>query len=274
MRARQRAAFALAASLVAFAGACGMTRPRADNTAVPRPRFLVAHRGAHLAQPENSLQAIRDAGRFGATHAEVDVRTTRDGELVLMHDGAVDRTTNGQGSIAELGLGELRQLTLELRDGTPSTEPVPTFAEALEAAAQANVGLYVDVKDVTAEQLVRALRGIDARRVLVYESDFDWLDRLHALAPAVPILAECKDADEIREAVTRFGTREFASTYNRFSPELAAAAHAVGGSVIVDVLGLDMDLEGRILDAVRRGADGIQTDDAARVRALFDRSER
>ena len=68
-------------------------------------RQTIAHRGASAIRPENTLAAYRAAIESGATALEVDVRTTKDGALVSLHDKTVDRTTDGTGSIGDRTLG-------------------------------------------------------------------------------------------------------------------------------------------------------------------------
>jgi glycerophosphoryl diester phosphodiesterase len=67
---------------------------------------VIAHRAAHEEAPENSLAAIRAAITAGCDYVEMDVRGTKDGALVLMHDGAVNRTTDGSGEVAAMTLEE------------------------------------------------------------------------------------------------------------------------------------------------------------------------
>src|SRR5207244_9942203 len=62
-------------------------------------RVVVAHRGVHTSAPENSLASVREAIALGVDMVELDVRTTRDGRLVLLHDETVDRTTDGSGRV-------------------------------------------------------------------------------------------------------------------------------------------------------------------------------
>ncbi|HET7263766.1 MAG TPA: glycerophosphodiester phosphodiesterase family protein [bacterium] len=69
-----------------------------------------AHRGASTKAPENTLAALEAAWRDGATLAEIDVRLSRDGHIVLMHDRTVDRTTNGRGPIETMTFEEIRAL--------------------------------------------------------------------------------------------------------------------------------------------------------------------
>ena len=75
-------------------------------------RGICAHRGASATHPENTLLALQEAIRLGAQMLEFDVRQTRDGQLVLMHDETVDRTTDGTGQIAQLAYADLRDLDL------------------------------------------------------------------------------------------------------------------------------------------------------------------
>ncbi|NOZ22954.1 MAG: hypothetical protein GXP25_17895 [Planctomycetes bacterium] len=100
--------------------------------AVSRP-LVIAHRGASSTAPENTVAAIRHAVELGAGGVEFDVRRTADGRIVLMHDGAVDRTTNGTGAVANLSLDQIRALDAGAWKGeTFAGEPVPLLREALE----------------------------------------------------------------------------------------------------------------------------------------------
>ena len=71
---------------------------------------IVAHRGNSSVAPENTLAAIQSAIDVGADMVEIDVYPTKDGEIVLLHDGTLDRTTNGTGSVSNYTLAELKEL--------------------------------------------------------------------------------------------------------------------------------------------------------------------
>ena len=75
---------------------------------------VISHRGEHLAHPENTLPAFQAAIDAGADFFELDVRTTSDGRLVLMHDRTVDRTTNSKGTVREMTLEQIRGLDIGL----------------------------------------------------------------------------------------------------------------------------------------------------------------
>lgn len=94
--------------------------------------LVVAHRGDWRNAPENSLQAIQNCINIGVDMVEIDVRKTKDGELVLMHDETIDRTTKGKGFVKDWTLDSLR--TLWLLDGLGQETPhrIPTLEEALQ----------------------------------------------------------------------------------------------------------------------------------------------
>ncbi len=115
------------------------------NVALPE-RGLCAHRGAMATHPENTLAAFREAIRHGAHMIEFDVRLTRDNELVLMHDATVDRTTDGEGAVAEMTFAEIRALDAGGWKGEAFRgEKVPALREALRVMPD-NVWLNVHLK--------------------------------------------------------------------------------------------------------------------------------
>ncbi|HOU53508.1 MAG TPA: Ca2+-dependent phosphoinositide-specific phospholipase C [Myxococcota bacterium] len=125
--------------------------------------MVAAHRGDHRRHPENSLGGIRGAAAIGASLAEIDVRETRDGALVLMHDPTVDRTTDGSGPVSEMTLAEVRELRLTGPGGDgPEDRQVPTFEEALALARELDLVLYVDQKTSDTDRVTRAIAEAEA----------------------------------------------------------------------------------------------------------------
>jgi len=98
-------------------------------------------------QPENSIQAIEATGRaIPGAIVEIDAALTSDGRLVLMHDETLERTTTGEGRVANLTFEQVRAVRLEATDGTVIDAPPPTLVEALEAAGRAGVIASIDLK--------------------------------------------------------------------------------------------------------------------------------
>jgi glycerophosphoryl diester phosphodiesterase len=113
----------------------------------PRRVSWAAHRGGAALWPENSLLAFRNAIAGGADLLELDVRLAGDGEVVVIHDARVDRTTDGVGRVDETPATVLAGLRLRHPDGSLSDEGVPTLAQVLELAAPTATGLLLEIKD-------------------------------------------------------------------------------------------------------------------------------
>ncbi len=148
-------------------------------------RVRVAHhRGAGRYAPENTLESLRKALALGADYVEFDVRPTRDGAFVLLHDGSLDRTTSGRGAVRERTAAEVAALDAGSWFGRPfAGTRVPTLDAFLGAAAPSGVGLYVDAKDIAPQALVEALsrHGLTDRAV-VYQGAA-YLEKLRSIAP-------------------------------------------------------------------------------------------
>jgi glycerophosphoryl diester phosphodiesterase len=114
--------------------------------------LIVAHRGASSTRPENTLSAFEEAISLRAPLVELDIRLSRDGRAVLMHDPTVDRTTDGSGPVHELTVQELRALNAGTSD---SPESVPTLAEALETLS-GRAGAVLEIKNLPGEPAFEA----------------------------------------------------------------------------------------------------------------------
>lgn len=107
--------------------------------------YVVGHRGAAGVMPENTIKGFRYAIALGVDAVECDVHLSRDKQLVVMHDGTVDRTTNGRGAIRDLTLARIR--TLDAGDG----EAVPILDELLETVRN-EVHLLIELKGIGVER--------------------------------------------------------------------------------------------------------------------------
>jgi glycerophosphoryl diester phosphodiesterase len=96
--------------------------------------LISSHRGSWRTAPENSVQSVLDCIKMGVDIAETDLKKTKDGEIILMHDKTIDRTTTGKGKPENYTLGELKSLFLIAATGHPTRHKIPTLMEYLEAA--------------------------------------------------------------------------------------------------------------------------------------------
>ncbi len=120
------------------------------------PPLLVAHRGGSKLAPENTMAAFRAAvDVWGADMLEMDVHLTRDGEVVVLHDATVDRTTDGTGPVRERTWSQLRELDAGHRFLDPEGRPsfrgagvtIPRFEEVLEAFPRTRIAVEPKVAE-------------------------------------------------------------------------------------------------------------------------------
>ncbi|MBP1124691.1 MULTISPECIES: glycerophosphodiester phosphodiesterase family protein [Pseudomonas] len=126
---------------------------------------LIAHRGASAFAPENTLEAIELAARMGAQWVEIDVKLTRDGALVVIHDDTLDRTTSGQGAVVLNTLEHIRSLDAgRWFSSTYAGVAVPTFEEVVDTVIRLGLGLQVELKPTTGDDLETAEAAIPLLR--------------------------------------------------------------------------------------------------------------
>lgn len=256
--------------------------------------MIVAHRGCWKGTSENSIDAIDACIAFGIDMVELDVRATRDGVLVLMHDQMVDRTTDGTGKVEELDWAYLQ--TLRLREGagrgTPLTERrIPTLAQALQAA-KGRILINIDSKtDLTDKLLTEVDRYGDRKQVLFKAAATP--DQVRAAAPWVgtvafqPIIREREMTGDPRASVPPYDDlRPVGYEIDIVNPDTIATlgpviqqrcarfwVNSLNGTVALHdskALLTPDHIWGRM---IRNGVDTIQTDEPLALKAyVADRS--
>lgn len=112
---------------------------------------IIAHRGASYFEPENTLRSIKRAIEMNADYVEVDVRMSKDKELIIMHDADISRTTNGTGLVKDKTLLELKEYD------AGNGEKIPTLDEVLEIVKN-KIKLVVEIKESgTKEKIVEKI---------------------------------------------------------------------------------------------------------------------
>jgi glycerophosphoryl diester phosphodiesterase len=256
----------------------------------------VVHRGGAALWPENTLLAFRNAIALGVQTLELDVHGTADGDVAVIHDPTVDRTTNGVGAVGRLTVGELRTLRVKTREGQLTEEWVPTLGEVLALAAPAGVALLVEIKTPGAAVVYERVgvvkatpgaryEGLEAR-VLARLRDADVAERsiimafnpaviaeVRALAPGqmTALLVDREHIEGVRASSTepvewaaRAGASFLGIHYSVCDASTVAAARAAGLALGVYTVNDEADV--RRLAAL--GVDVIITDRADLVATL------
>lgn len=230
------------------------------------PSLAVAgHRGAPEAAPENTMAAFRAALAGGADWLETDVRTTRDGVPVLMHDDSVDRVTDGHGRVADLTAAQVA--ALHVTAGPGPAQPVPTLDELLRELSGTRTRLLMEIKDQHSPgDAARAARAAAASGadVVLYSFFPAVLRAAHEAAPGLPVVllqgrAVAQDPGGLR-------LDGIALDLALATPGRIAAEHAAGRQVYV----WTPDREADWRTAADRHADALITDVPAAARVWAD----
>lgn len=134
--------------------------------------LVCAHRATASDKPENSLSAIQNAIDENIEIVELDIRETKDGELVLMHDATLQRTTTGTGNVNSFTLQELKQYNLEKENGALTTEKIPTLKEVFDLArGKIYINLDLDEKAAFEKVYTVAKQYGMLKQVMFYTKD-------------------------------------------------------------------------------------------------------
>lgn len=239
------------------------------------PPQVLAHRGDSRHEPENTLPAFTAAVHRGADGVELDVRLTRDGVPVVIHDATVDRTTDGHGRVGDLSTTELRGLRCRAAGaGSGGSRPgVPLLEEVVAWARQHRVQLHVELKD--AEPRQRLLDGVielldsDDLAPLVTVSAFDasLLAQLRAISPLEVALLHTPTQRHPWLTARRLGASGLHSPWRSLEPELRRHAREAG----LALRAYTLDTAAEITTALSSDwLDGIITSDPGLAASLRD----
>lgn len=239
--------------------------------------IVIAHRGASAEAPENTLAAFRAAREQGADMIELDARWSADGEPVLMHDPTIDRTTDGHGPLAALGLREIRSLDAgSWFSPRFRGERVLTLQEALVILGpriRLNIELCADVAP-PAGFAARLMRLVEDARLpeppLFSCFDFSLLAAVRAEDPRASIAPLFRERGEpILRRVLALRPAAAHPRHHLVEPGLLSRLHEEG--MRVHAWTVNDTKEARRL--LRLGVDGIFTDHPARMVRLRDEEE-
>ncbi|MEQ1830374.1 MAG: glycerophosphodiester phosphodiesterase family protein [Pirellula sp.] len=245
-------------------------------TGKPLP-FVSAHRGgAQRGLPENCIATFENTLRHTFAIMEIDPRYTKDGAIVVHHDATLERTTTGNGRVADFTLSELKQLRLKDIEGNVTPFQIPSLDEVLEWARGRTV-VVLDQKDVPATERVKKITQHKAAAyAMVIVMSFKEVQACHALNPNVmmevmiPNLEKAEQFDQLGvpwrnvvafvghtppedKAIYEFIHRKGASCMIGTSRNLD---RKVASGLVPDIRQLESDYRAFL----RRGADIIETD--------------
>ena len=253
-------ALAVGLNLVVF-------RPGGDNSLLDMP-VVMAHRGNAATAPENTLPAFQQAMDAGADYIELDIRLSKDGELVVLHDSSLYRTTGDRHQVWQLTLKQLRRLDAgSWFSAEYAGTRIPTLREVLELTA-GQIALNIEVKTGGPGDPVAPLCALLAEYgveddCVIASTDYHILSRVKKVNPDLSTLfiisvaygrvtnLRCADAFSLRGAF--------------LNAELVRKAHGMNKAVYAWTLNSAAEIE----SAIRMGVDGIITDRVKTARSLL-----
>ncbi|WP_084725532.1 glycerophosphodiester phosphodiesterase [Streptacidiphilus melanogenes] len=228
-------------------------RPSEGRPCDPRRVAVVAHRGAPLVARENTLPSLRAALALGADWVEIDVRLTRCGTPVLLHDATLDRLWGVPRALADLDVTEVGALT------GPAGERIPTLREALAVCAEAGVTVMVDVPAPDGGEASLALVGeLGLLGVCVFAGDLTALARIRAASSEARIALSWESfLPPGADLLARIRPQYLNTEHHRLTRPLVAWARRRGLAVST----WTVDRPARMTRLARLGADVIITND-------------
>lgn len=239
----------------------GQTLPRKPNNGI----YVIAHRGVHNSIPENSLPAYQKAIELGCDYVEIDVRTTRDGKFISMHNPSVEQYVPGhKGKVSEMTLAEIKSLDIGFKTGPDwKGTRVPTFEEILELC-RGKIGIYLDLKDAPVPELLTIIRryGMEKEIIWYIESDRKELQQLQSLCSECFPLPDPGPEKNIATVLQMIKTPIIATDMSRLNKTFIETAQRNKVLVFTDDDKATEEEWNRILDLK---VAGIQTDEPEKL---------
>jgi glycerophosphoryl diester phosphodiesterase len=234
---------------------------------------IFAHRGGRKSTPENTAAAFKNSMHLGVAGIELDIQRCATGEIVVIHDEDINRTTNGAGLVKDISLAELKRISAgSWFDQKFASENVPTLQEVLEII-DGNLILNIEVKNAPVsydgidDDLLELLSHYQHPDTIIVSSfDHKLLLKISQKTDiAIALLAECVFFD-LQAYATTLGASFWHPPYDVVRPELVEEAHANG--LLVNVWTVNDERKWRKL--IDMGVDGIITDDPEGLSVFLD----
>jgi len=225
---------------------------------------VIAHRGDHTKAPENTLPAFGHAIDLGVDYVEVDLRTTLDKVLIVMHDASIDRMTDAHGVISEMTFQELDTLKVYDKEHPSFGEfPIPRLADVL-ALCKNKVKIYLDFKAAEVPATLEVFQNYQmTNSLVVYVNSMEQYKAWRLHAPKVPLIVSLPDSVTNRHTLSNFLEHVDAEIldghFSQYTTEMVKLASEKGRVVWADIQQKNENPE--LWDkAIETNLHGLQTD--------------
>lgn len=228
--------------------------------------YVIAHRGAHIGIPENSLAAYQKAIDLGCDFVEIDVRTTKDGKFVSVHNSSIDDyVKGGTGKVKDLTLARLETLDIGSRVGPEwKNTRIPTFEQILQLC-QGKIGIYLDLKDAPVPELMKLIKKYYMEQDVIWYIPSQYLLQMKnvntAFGKSFP-MPDPGSEKNLNSVLTKLKPAVVATDMGVLSQRFVEEAHQENTKVFVDE---DKGTEAEWNEILSWKTDGIQTNDPGKL---------
>lgn len=228
--------------------------------------YVIAHRGAHQNIPENSLAAYQKAIDLGCDFVEIDVRTTKDGHFVSVHNANIEKYVSGiSAEVKDLTLTELKSLDIGEKIGAEwKGTQIPTFEEILELC-YGKIGIYLDLKDASVNKLMTLIKKYDMESDIIcyvpasYFVENENTSQIFGSSFIMPDPGEEANLDLVLQ---KLQPKVIATDMSVLNKSFVEKCHSKNVKVFVDEK-IGTPEEWKMI--LEWGTDGIQTDDPEKI---------
>jgi glycerophosphoryl diester phosphodiesterase len=211
----------------------------------------IGHRGARAYEPENTLTSFKKAIAMGANAVELDVRRTKDNQIVVIHDADIKRTTNGEGLVSDLTLEQIKSFSAN------GGEKIPTLCEVLDFVDE-KVTTLIELKEAGLEEAVLGIireRSLQ-RKVIVTSFSEEAIKKVRELDSNIETgLIYATHSNPIKAAL-ELKANYLVALYRFMHTVIVEKAHKNGLKVVVWTINKPEE----VTEFVKKGVDGIASD--------------
>lgn len=232
----------------------------------PKPKngntYVIAHRGVHNGIPENTLAAYQKAIDLGCDYVEIDIRKTKDGKFVSVHNETIDAYMQGEvtGRVNDFTLAELKQLNIGKRVGPGwENERIPTFEEILQLC-KGQIGIYLDLKEPDVKAQIELIKSYGMERDVIWYIPASYMEVIKEVkrnCSACIVMPDPGEENNIKKVIEEVQPKVLATDMGELSASYVKTAHQYGVKVFTDDKKASPQEWEQIL---KWGTDGIQTD--------------
>lgn len=224
---------------------------------------ISGHRGANVIAPENTMASIDSCIKYGIEFAEVDLVISKDSVFYILHDSTLNRTTNGEGNIANWMSADIDTLDAGSWFGEEfAGQRVPRFQQVLRRAKEGGVKIAIDYRQGDLAKLVELVEAEGMIENCTYIFNEEKILEFRSIAPHIPMIQGYVNGAEDYPAVAASEAKpDIAVIFmDRLTLELSREMKADGLKVLVLALGVDSDAEADFKRAAELEADIVATD--------------